>query len=199
MKTLFIFLMSTSLVFSQTKQPYSQFEGKVSKLLYTQITENQAFCTYEDVEKTEKPDMLWEDIYKVEILKYNPIDSVKIIPLHKFSYEKSQQKFAYIKYKVELKNKRTLYLIKNFTQPLNELWIENKNLDQKEKSLSWIFSHIKTEVFQQIYSKDDIANEPEINKLKKKVLSDDGYVNFEDLFSQLKQVEKLPAFKKLCN
>jgi hypothetical protein len=199
MKTLFIFLMSTSLVFSQTKQPYSQFEGKVSKLLYTQITVNQAFCTYEDVEKTENPDMLWEDIYKVEILKYNALDGVKIIPLHKFSYEKSQQKFAYIKYKVEQKNKRPLYFIKNYTQPLNELWIESKTLDEKEKSLSWIFSHIKTEVFQQIFSKDEIANEPELNKLKKKVLSDDGYVNFDELFSQLKQVEKLPVFTKLCN
>ncbi len=199
MKIIIIFLSSVSLIFAQTKNEYTQFSGKNIQLNYTQVSDNQEFCTYEKVEKAEHFDVLWGNVVKKEVQKYNGADSVKIIPIHRFVFETKQKKYLFLKFSIEQKNKKPIFVIKNFQQNNSKNWVEYTTSDAKVRALSYVFEHIKTDVFQKLFSGDDIKNEPLINNLKNKVLGSDGYVNFDELYRQLINIKDQSVFRKLCN
>jgi hypothetical protein len=198
-KTLFLFFSSIVLVFAQNKNNYQQFEGKIINISYTQITENQAFCTYEETETLGSIDPFWKIFYADELKKYNPNDTFFIKPIHKYSFDYKQKKVLFIKYRVAKKGEKEVIELKSFYRKSIDKWETYLPTEEKEIQMAYIFKHIKTEVYQKLFSRDLLDNESIINDLRGKVLGKDGFVNFDELYRQLKSIENRAIFKEICD
>lgn len=198
-KALIIYFISIGFVTAQNNSKYTVLEGKGRDLVYAQITEKQEFCTYEALEHPEKTDPMWDSFFKVEISKFNPTDSVQIIPIHKFSYQIGLKYTMFLKYKIIKKGANVEYKILNFQKISDGKWQQAEVLEMLDKAMSYLFHRIKTDTFQKIFSREDYENEELINQLKHSVLQKDGYVNFDMLYRKLKEMEGKSDFLMICN
>ena len=103
--------MSVSVLYAQQKADFNKFSGVELQIQYTQIADNQAFCTYESVENAQKQDELWKDFSIKELRKYPESDSVKLRPIHQFSLEYKQKQCLFMKYVIEKKGQLPVFSV----------------------------------------------------------------------------------------
>lgn len=197
---IFLSLFTANAIFAQNKINYSLFNGKTTKVSYAQVANNQSFCSYLENDSSMDKDSLWDNFSTLELKKYTLIDSLKMVPIHKFSLESGQKQYAFLKYSVSGKNKQLEYLSKEFLRN-NTNWLEYEPKTSTEKDLAYLFKNIKTDVFQKLFARENDPTLLQINSIKKKVLNEDGFVNFDELVRQLKLLQQndLAKFKTLCD
>lgn len=195
-----ILLLSIQSLFAQTKVDYNLFIGKSPKVLYTQVANNQIFCSYAGNESSSDIDSLWQVFYPIESQKYSGTDSLKLLPIHKFSLEDGQNQFTFLKYSVVGKGKPVQFILKTFILK-NKIWENFEPKSRSEINLAFLFKNIKTDIFQKLFAREDAPILSKINALKKKVLNEEGFVNYDELVRQLKSIQTTDSstFNLFCD